>query len=280
MSPPTYELIDFGDGKKLERFGRYLVNRPSPAATGTAVSQPDAWQRADAIYQKRGSSHRWSGPEDAADWQVTIQDVTFQLRATESGQVGIFPEQRSNWKWIATKVRSANRPIKVLNLFGYTGGSTLVAAAAGAAVVHVDAAKNAVGWAKENAALSGLKEAPIRWIVEDAPTFVQREGRRGNTYDAIILDPPSYGHGPKGEPFKIKEDLLPLLEHCGQIWGPNRSFFLLTCHSPGYGPAELEACLSDAVFGACQSGGRAQRMNLSTADGRMLNAGCSARWPG
>ena len=279
MTPPNYELIDFGDGRKLERFGPFTIDRPSPAAVGSAIGQPDAWPMADGIFEKTGKTGHWSGLDATADWHVTMQDITFRLRTTDSGQVGVFAEQQSNWKWIASQIRRANRPLKVLNLFAYTGGSTLSAAIAGAEVVHVDAAKNAVTWAKDNAALSGLSDAPIRWIVEDAPTFVRRELRRGNTYDAIILDPPSYGHGPKGESFKLQDNLLDLLQDCGQIWGPNRVFFLLTCHTPGYGPAELEASLSDAVFGACQSGGRAHRMNLRTDDGRKLNAGCCARWP-
>jgi 23S rRNA (cytosine1962-C5)-methyltransferase len=185
-----------------------------------------------------------------------------------------------NWRWIAKQVRRAGRPIKVLNLFAYTGGSTLAAARAGAQVVHVDAAKNVVSWARRNARLSGLSEAPIRWITEDARKFVSRELKRENLYDAVVLDPPSYGHGPKGEAFQLDDDLMPLLADCGALTAGHRTFMLMTCHSPAYGPAELEACLADAVLGSCSAGALATTLDLQTGDGRRLNAGVSVRWPG
>jgi 23S rRNA (cytosine1962-C5)-methyltransferase len=167
----------------------------------------------------------------------------------------------------------------VLNLFAYTGGSTMAAAAAGARVVHVDSAKNTVGWARSNAAAAGLEESPIRWIVEDASKFVAREVKRGNSYDAVILDPPSYGHGPSGETWKLDEDLIPLLQNCAKLTADSRAFILLTCHSPGFGPAEAEAYLADAVFGHCSAGANARALNLKTASERKLNAGIVARWP-
>jgi 23S rRNA (cytosine1962-C5)-methyltransferase len=205
--------------------------------------------------------------------------VQFELKPTESGQIGIFPEQAENWDWIDRQVRRADRELTLLNLFAYTGGSTLAAARAGARVVHIDAAKNVVRWARRNAQISGLEEAPIRWIAEDAQRFVERELRRGNRYDGVILDPPSYGHGPQGEVWKLSDHLMPLLEKCGQLTRSRRALFLLTCHTPGFGPAELEASLADTVFGHCQAGVRAGRLQLATVSGRRLPSGVYARWP-
>jgi 23S rRNA (cytosine1962-C5)-methyltransferase len=224
--------------------------------------------------------------------------------------VGLFPEQAENWDWLERQVHAAGRPLKVLNLFAYTGASTLAAAAAGAAVVHVDSARNSVAWASRNARHSGLAEAPIRWIVEDAARFVRREIRRGNFYDGVILDPPSYGHGPKGEAWKLGEHLMPLLRNCAVLLGlqpapaatvpagmqsgakiaaqaahgeeassgTSAAFVLLTCHSPGFGPPELGACLSDAFFGSCGPRVEAKRLKLRSAAGGSLDAGVVARW--
>jgi 23S rRNA (cytosine1962-C5)-methyltransferase len=207
-----------------------------------------------------------------------------------SGQVGVFPEQRENWEWIARQVAKPQvedrpgramlgRPLKVLNLFAYTGGSTLAAAAAGAEVVHIDAAQNIVDRARENAALSGFAERPVRWIAEDAVKFCRRELKRGKRYDAVILDPPSYGHGPKGEPWKIDTDLLPLLAMCRELTSENRTFVLVSCHSPGIGPAELSAYLSEGIFGHCGQPPATGELALETSDGRKLPAGVFARWP-
>lgn len=188
-------------------------------------------------------------------------------------------EQSENWRWLDTQIRRLGGPCRILNLFAYTGGSTLAAAAAGAEVVHVDSARNVVQWARRNAALSGLSDAPIRWIIEDAATFVKRELKRGHQYQGVILDPPSYGHGPRAESFKLTQDLMPLLQGCRELTQHYRGLMLLTCHSEGYGPAELEACFSDAVFGSCSAGARATDMNLQTAQGRKLHAGVCVRWP-
>ncbi len=214
------------------------------------------------------------------EWEVEFPPIRFGIRLTPFGHVGIFPEQAKNWNWIRRQVNQSRQPLRVLNLFGYTGGSTLAAAVAGASVVHVDAAKTTIAWARRNAQRAGLANAPIRWITEDAAKFVTREIKRGNQYDAVILDPPSYGRGPKGETFKLTEDLMPLLVGCGELTRASRRFLLLTCHSPGFGPADLEACLADAVFGACSAGAAASPLDLKSRDGRLLNAGCNARWPG
>jgi 23S rRNA (cytosine1962-C5)-methyltransferase len=288
-STTDYELVDFGDGRKLERFGPVLLARPSPAAEGIARSRPHLWRNATARFVgSRAGDGIWQPEADTwrpADWTFThVGEASFQLwlDALASGQVGVFPEQRENWDWIAgqaAKPQAGGASLRVLNLFAYTGGSTLAAAAAGAEVVHIDAARNIVQRARENAALSGLADRPVRWITEDATKFCRRELKRGNRYDAVILDPPSYGHGPKGEPWKIGEHLLPLLRLCGELTVESRAFVLVTCHSPGIGPAELAAYLAEGVFGHCGQPPDAGELFLEMSDGRRLPSGVFARWP-
>jgi 23S rRNA (cytosine1962-C5)-methyltransferase len=282
FKPEQYELVDFGDGRKLERFGPYLLDRPCPAAEGLRKANSDVWKTAAARYQRvdaeRGNWKQFA--EIPPEWSLTHGSFALTLKLTPFGHVGVFAEQASSWDWIGRQVRRAKRPLQILNLFAYTGGSTLAAAAAGCEVTHVDAAKNIVAWARGNAAQCGLEDAPIRWITEDATRFVQRELRRGNSYDGVILDPPSYGHGPKGEVWKIGNSLFPLLKACGQLTKSQRAFILLSCHSPGFGPAELEALLADAIFGHCQGGVVAGPLSLVTTDGRELPCGSVARWPG
>lgn len=289
---PYYELLDFGEGRKLERFGDIVLNRPCPAAEGAAKARPELWTTASARFRgPRTGDGSWApNPKQwlPADWNFThsgAADFRLQLEALPSGQVGVFPEQEENWDWIERQVVRAKpqvvveHPLRVLNLFAYTGGSTLAAAAAGAEVVHVDAAGSVVERARGNAALSGLTDRPIRWIVEDAVKFCRREVKRGNQYDAVILDPPTYGHGPKGEAWKIGEHLLPLLALCGELTRERRAFLLLSCHSPGIGPAELGAYLSDGLFGHCGQPPATGELILKTADGRRLESGVFARWP-
>ncbi|HTN76063.1 MAG TPA: class I SAM-dependent methyltransferase, partial [Pirellulaceae bacterium] len=247
MFPPDqYALLDFGRGRKLERFGPYILDRTSPPADGTSPAQPALWSQAAAIFERlQRDSGEWEVPGDVPkSWQIRHHDLVFELQRTSFGHLGIFPEQAENWDWIAAQVRAAGRPLKVLNLFAYTGGSTLAAASAGAEVVHIDAAKNVVAWARRNAEHSGLAERTIRWIAEDASRFVQRELRRGNQYDAVILDPPSYGHGPAGEVWKLNEQLPQLLADCAQLTAGRLAFLLLTCHTPGFGSGELRHLLS------------------------------------
>ena len=309
-SSDNYELVDFGDGRRLERFAGVLLNRPCPAAEGVAKSRADLWAGATARFRgPRTGDGSWAPNSKQwapAEWQFVHEGdakLRLQLEVLPSGQVGVFPEQRANWDWIAKQVTRAKPPLRqaqdpaafdklgaegqavdgrllrVLNLFAYTGGSTLAAAAAGAEVVHIDAAHSSVDHARQNAVLSGLGERPIRWIPEDAMKFCQREVKRGNKYDAVILDPPSYGHGPKGEPWKIGEHLLPLLELCGELTAESRAFVLVTCHSPGIGPAELSAYLSEGIFGHCGQPPKAGELFLETSEGRRLPSGVFARWP-
>jgi 23S rRNA (cytosine1962-C5)-methyltransferase len=290
-----YELLDFGDGRKLERFGEVVVDRPCPAAEGVKRARPELWREAVGRYGgARASDGTWSpnpkqwAPADRIYEHCPDDDrATFrlQLEALPSGQVGVFPEQQENWEWIARQVRRAKpqadegRGFRVLNLFAYTGGSTLAAVAAGAEVVHIDAAQNIVDRARANAELSGLADRPVRWIAEDAMKFCRREVKRGNKYDAVILDPPSFGHGPKGEVWKIENDLLPLLQLCGELTSENRTFVLVTCHSPGIGPAELAAYVSEGIFGHCGQPPATGELSLLAADGRRLPSGVFARWP-
>ena len=281
FSPDQYGLLDFGDGRKLERFGPRIIDRPSPAAEGNRPSAVDLWRNAHGRFERRNRDEgKWAWDhKPPKPWQISHDVLTFDLKATDFGHVGLFAEQVANWGWIADRIRRAGRPLKVLNLFAYTGGSTLAAASAGAEVTHVDAAKNVVTWARRNAELSSLSEHPIRWIAEDAAKFVRRELRREKYYDAVILDPPSYGHGPKGEVWKLATDLSALLADCAELVQRRPAFFLLSCHTPGFGCAELEAILSDTLFGACGQGVVSREMFLTTQDGRRLPSGALARWP-
>jgi 23S rRNA (cytosine1962-C5)-methyltransferase len=285
-----YELLDFGDGRKLERFAGVTLNRPCPTAEGIAKSQPDLWETATARFRgPRMGDGSWSpAPRNwvPAGWHYEHCGESrfgLQLEPLPSGQVGVFPEQRENWDWIAHHAACGlakhGRPLRILNLFAYTGGSTLAAAAAGAEVVHIDAAQNIVDRARQNAELSGLADRPIRWIAEDATKFCQRELKRGKQYDAVILDPPTFGHGPKSEAWQIEKHLLPLLKLCGQLTAENRAFVLVTCHTPGIGPAELAAYLAEGVFGHCGQPPKSGELSLKTADGRRLPSGTYARWP-
>ena len=277
-----YELLDFGEGRKLERFGELILDRPTPAAAPFSRQYPDLWDRADAQYRAldSGTGH-WKLARNASNtWEISHGNVTFELQCTKFGQIGLFAEQATNWDWIDRQTRRRARKPKILNLFAHTGASTLAAANAGADVTHVDGARGAVGWARRNASRSNLQDAPIRWIVEDVLTFVRRELRRKQQYDAVILDPPSYGHGPKGQIWKVTRDLFVLLKACASLTARSRSFVLLTCHSPGFGPAELEASLADGFFGSCQAGTTVGQLYLETAEGRKLPSGVVARWPG
>ena len=276
-----YQLLDFGAGRKLERFGAFLLDRYAPPAEDARKSNAAAWQDADARYERTQQDQgRWKPANGLPPtWTINHGELVFELRPTPFGHVGLFPEQAANWDWIAKQVARASRQLRILNLFAYTGGSTLAAAATGAEVVHVDAAKNTVAWARRNAELSGLTEKPIRWLAEDAKKFAERELRRGNRYDAVILDPPSYGHGPKGETWKITRDLHSLLITCAKLTEGRRAFMLLSCHSPGFEPPEVEAILADAVFGTCQAGATARPLTVPCADGRLLPSGIVASWP-
>lgn len=281
-------MLDFGGGRRLERFGPWTVDRPCPAAERTPIVDPSLWSRADARFERTsGESGKWTARGEMTDrWSLDAGGFQMELKLSPFGHLGVFPEQADNWRWIARQIGQAGRPVKVLNLFAYTGGSTLAAAAAGAAeVVHVDAAENTVAWARRNAQNSGMGESPIRWIAEDASKFVRRELRRGNRYDAVILDPPSYGHGRRGEVWRLAEQLGSLLADCAALTESRRLFFLLSAHTPEFDAARL-AQMMDEVLKTRDNGtsghgvldGRS--MTLSTSSGRRLASGEAVRWSG
>lgn len=285
FTPDEYQLIDFGQERKLERFGALLVDRPAPNAPSSPPVNRAAWRTASArfIRPQRGEGH-WEFAAAAIEaGQVSWQRLVFELRFTPFGHVGLFPEQAYCWAWIQHQVQLSQavlgRPVKVLNLFAYTGGSSLAAAAAGAEVTHVDAARNIVEWARHNARLSALDNAPVRWIVEDAMLFVSREVRRNKQYDALILDPPSYGHGPQGQVWKIEKHLEPLLRACRELLLPQPRFLLLTCHSPGYHASLLAQLLTMLIPTAGPHRLLAEPLDLLAADQRRLPTGALARWP-
>lgn len=278
-----YQLLDFGEGRRLERFGTFVVDRPCPTVEGIAKAEPTVWPALDARFERDASRQGdWVGTRAPPEpWTVQHADMTFHLKLTPQGQVGIFPEQADNWDWILARVQDSagrGKPMRVLNLFAYTGGSTMAAAAAGAEVVHVDAAKNVVAWARRNAQCSGLDACPIHWIVEDVRKFVRRELRRGSRYDAVILDPPSYGHGRRGEVWRLSKHLAGLLGACAELTGGQPRMALLTCHTPGFGPERL-ADMTREAFGAATSGClTADRLVLTSASSRALDAGAAVRW--
>ena len=280
FAPADYQLVDFGGGRKLERFGPYLLDRPSPAAELATPADPDEWCRASAQFERTSGDRgvwRPSGreaPPLPMSWTIRHERAVLELKTTPVGHLGVFPEQAANWDWLVKQIAAARERPKVLNLFAYTGASTLAAASAGAEVVHVDAARNTVAWARRNAELSSLTGAPIRWISDDAATFVRRELKRGNRYDAVILDPPSYGHGAKGKVWKLTDDLAALLADCARLLNGDRQFILLTCHTPGCGPNELRELLRHATG---RSDVECGPLLLTTPAGRSLESGAMAR---
>ena len=235
-----YEVIDCSKGEKLERWGDYILDRPDPQVIWDTPRKEKGWHKMNAHYHrsKKGGGE-WEFFDLPQQWSIHYRSLTFQLKPFSFKHTGLFPEQAANWDWFSELIKKAGRPVKVLNLFAYTGGATIAAAAAGASVTHVDASKGMVTWAKENAASSGLADAPIRWIVDDCVKFVEREIRRGNHYDAIIMDPPSYGRGPKGEIWKIEESIHPLVKLCAQLLVDRPLFFLINSYTTGLQPAVL-----------------------------------------
>ena len=216
-----YELIDSGDGEKLERFGQYILRRPDPQALWSKNLSEDDWKKADASFLREGNNGKWKKKENVAnEWFIKIGELSFLIKPTAFKHTGLFPENEPNWIWLSEKIKKASRPIKVLNLFGYTGGATLAALSAGAEVTHIDGSKSAITWAKQNAEASKLDDKKVRWIEEDARKFVGREIKRGNKYDAIIMDPPAFGHGANNELWKIEEDfkLLYIKPDTVAIW--------------------------------------------------------------
>ena len=274
-----YEVIDCSGGEKLERWGSYILVRPDPQVIWNTPRADQRWRQINAHYHrsKKGGGE-WEFFQLPKQWKIHYRDLSFYLKPFNFKHTGLFPEQAVNWDWFSAKIRQAARPIKVLNLFAYTGGATIAAAAAGASVTHVDASKGMVNWAKENAVSSGLKDAPIRWLVDDCVKFVEREIRRGNTYDAIIMDPPSYGRGPKGEIWKIENAIHPLIRLCTKILSPDPLFFLVNSYTTGLAPAVLSYMLGTELK-PFQGIVYSQEIGLPVSStGLMLPCGASGRW--
>ena len=276
-----YEVIDCSNGEKLERWGQYILVRPDPQVIWDTPRAAKGWHKRNAHYHrsKKGGGE-WEFFDLPEQWTIRYShlNLTFHLKPFSFKHTGLFPEQAVNWDWFSEKIKKAGRPVRVLNLFAYTGGATLAAAAAGAHVTHVDAAKGMVQWAKENAAASGLGDAPIRWLVDDSVKFTEREIRRGNTYDAIIMDPPSYGRGPKGEVWKIEDAIHPLVQLCTRILSNQPLFFLINSYTSGLQPAVLSYLLGTEMK---RYGGRitAEEIGLPvSASGLVLPCGASGRW--
>lgn len=275
-----YEVIDTSTGEKLERWGDYILVRPDPQVIWNTPKNNAGWRKKNGHYHRSvkggGEWEFWNLPEE---WSIHYKELTFHLKPFSFKHTGLFPEQAVNWDWFSELIRNAGRPIKALNLFAYTGGATLSAAKAGANVTHVDASKGMVAWAKENAAASGLKGAPIRWLVDDCVKFVEREIRRGNQYDAIIMDPPSYGRGPKGEIWKIEESIYPFIELTTQILTDKPLFYLVNSYTTGLQPAVLTYMIQTALVP--RFGGVVESSEIGlpvSSNGLVLPCGASGRW--
>ena len=273
----TYQLIDCGDQKKLERFGDYLLIRPAAAALWKPVLTEQEWKGADAVFSREGGN-RWRFRKKLpASWTMKVGNLKIKITPTDFGHLGLFPEHLGQCQWMTKCIKAQKRAPNVLNLFAYSGAATLAAAQAGAKVCHLDASKGMVSWARENAKLSLLDQAPIRWIVDDVFKFLKREARRGATYDGIVLDPPSFGRGSNGECFKIERDVVELLTLCRSVMSKQSLFVIFSSHSQGMTPLVMKQLLSQMMDGA---GGKIEEgeMVIKGKGGSVLPSGTYARW--
>jgi 23S rRNA (cytosine1962-C5)-methyltransferase len=276
-----YELIDCSGGEKLERWGEHVLVRPDPQAIWDTPRDNAGWHRRDARYARSSEGGgKWHVTSRLPEsWRVGYGNLTFQVKLMNFKHTGLFPEQAANWDYISEKIASAGREISVLNLFAYTGGATVAAAAAGASVCHVDAAKGMVAWARENAAISGLTGKSIRWIVDDCAKFTLREIRRGKRYDAIIMDPPSYGRGPSGEVWKLEDNLYPFVQMCAEVLSDDPLFVIINSYTTGLSPSTL-TYIAETVF-TKRFGGHSESRELGlpvTETGLILPCGAACRW--
>ncbi len=270
-----YELLDSGEGEKLERYGQVILRRPDPQALWPKKMDEKEWGKATATFSGGGREKgSWKFAEKIPEgWPIKLGDLKFLIKPTPFKHTGLFPEQLANWQWIEKQEATS-----VLNLFGYTGGATLAAAKGGATVIHLDGSRSAINWAKQNAEISGLKAAPIRWILDDARKFLKREIKRGNKYEGIIMDPPAFGHGPNKEVWKIEEHFLDLLQHSFQVLSDQPLFFLINGYASGYSALAYENNLLPLVS---KFGGNIESGELTIEEqgsGRLLPCGIFARW--
>ncbi len=280
-----YEVLDTSSGEKLERWNKYILVRPDPQVIWNTPKQLPGWKHMNGHYHRSSKGGgEWEFFDLPEQWTISYQSLTFNLKPFSFKHTGLFPEQAANWDWFSKLIHektNAGRTVKVLNLFAYTGGATLAAAAAGANVTHVDASKGMVAWAKENAKSSHLEDAPIRWLVDDCVKFVEREIRRDSKYDAIIMDPPSYGRGPKGETWKIEESIFPFIELCAQLLTNKPLFFLVNSYTTGLQPAVLSYMLNTVLVKKFGGHVEADEIGLPvTENGLILPCGASGRYTG
>ncbi|OPZ92176.1 MAG: Ribosomal RNA large subunit methyltransferase K [Firmicutes bacterium ADurb.Bin419] len=276
-----YELIDTGNGEKLERWGTYVLRRPDPQIIWPINDKKDLWDKADAHYHRSSSGGgKWEYKKKLPErWKISYKGMSFNIEPTGFKHTGLFPEQAVNWSWMMDKIRSAKKPPNILNLFAYTGGATVAAAYAGASVCHVDASKGMVQWAKDNINLSGLSDRPVRFITDDVIKFVQREKRRGNIYDAIIMDPPSYGRGPKGEIWKIEDEIYPLVELCMDVLSKEPLFFLINSYTTGFSPTVVENIIKMTIGKKYKGTISSGEVGIPvTSTGLILPCGIFGRW--
>ena len=280
-----YEVIDCSEGEKLERWGDYILLRPDPQVLWNTPKNNPLWKKLNGHYHRsKSGGGEWEFMNLPKQWSINYKDLTFNLKPFSFKHTGLFPEQAVNWDWFSEIIKDArdkdsNREIKVLNLFAYTGGATIAAAAAGAKVTHVDASKGMVTWAKENAVSSGLADAPVRWLVDDCVKFVEREIRRGNKYDGIIMDPPSYGRGPKGEIWKLEDKIYSFIELTTRLLGDDALFFLVNSYTTGLAPSVLTYMVSNTVVREYGGIAVADEIGLPvTQNGLVLPCGSSCRW--
>lgn len=275
-----YEVLDTSNGEKLERWGDYLLVRPDPQVIWNTPRSLPGWKKMNGHYHRSAKGGgEWEFFHLPNEWSIHYKDLTFRLKPFSFKHTGLFPEQAVNWDWFSDVIQKCGRPAKVLNLFAYTGGATLAAAKAGAQVTHVDASKGMVNWAKENAAASGLSDAPIRWLVDDCVKFVEREIRRGSQYDGIIMDPPSYGRGPKGEIWKIEDNIFPFIQLAAQVLSDKPLFLLINSYTTGLQPAVLSYMLNTAIVNKFGGYAEAEEIGLPVSSNNLvLPCGASGRW--
>ena len=275
-----YELLDTSGGERLERWGKYTLVRPDPQVIWDTDKRHPGWRKPSARYiRSKEGGGQWEKNDLPASWQIKYGGLSFNVKPMNFKHTGIFPEQAANWDYVTRKIKTADRPLSVLNLFAYTGAATIAAAAAGAKVCHVDAAKGMVNWARDNAKLSGLEDKPVRWIVDDCVKFLEREIRRGRTYDAIIMDPPSYGRGPTGETWKLEDDLYKFVRTVTQVMSEKPEFVLINSYTTGLSPATLTYMAETLLVKKFGGNAKSDELGLKVSGTNLvLPCGAVMRW--